>query len=415
MVLTALRTWITNTFGLNGSGAIDGSEIQTALLELCGQIEQQTSWTPVFTTVADGLRVVIKITDWTGGVGVKPAVNVYLSSGGLTSVLASATDFKGATGSTGSAGTASASSLLSVSAANPTTGILAKLVNTATSAWTGARLVFEKTGVAVWRMGLPASNDDAFIIEGWGVGTYPEYLRIDSVGNMGVGTPNPAEKVDVNGNVQSRSTTAPKVKLFLDQADNAITNGTFGELQFVASNAAKKYAAIRGIVGGFSDIVGLSFWTTFAGTYAESARLTADGNLGVGTTTPSEKVDVNGRVRAKGIVTFGSSPTITPGSGLGTSGTTASVASGSNDVAGKVTLTTTPGVAVNSTMATIAFNTPYAAAPKAVLLAPRNARMSDEQGRIYVSSITASGFVISSGSTALSQPYSFDIQYTVIS
>lgn len=61
-------------------------------------------WLPVFAAAADGERRVFKVVDWQGGTGVKPAINVYLSSTGLTAVLADALDVRGAVGAQGPKG-----------------------------------------------------------------------------------------------------------------------------------------------------------------------------------------------------------------------------------------------------------------------------------------------------------------------
>lgn len=57
-------------------------------------------WTPVFALEADSARRVLRITDWTGGTGTKPATG-YLSSGGLVSTAAAATDIRGPAGAPG--------------------------------------------------------------------------------------------------------------------------------------------------------------------------------------------------------------------------------------------------------------------------------------------------------------------------
>lgn len=52
-------------------------------------------WSPVIATVADGTRIVLKVIDWTGGLGVKPDINQYIASTGLTANIAAATDVRG--------------------------------------------------------------------------------------------------------------------------------------------------------------------------------------------------------------------------------------------------------------------------------------------------------------------------------
>lgn len=56
------------------------------------------AWTPVFALVANGSAIVQKIVDWTGGSGVKPAVNVYVTSTGLSPTITDAVNVRGTAG-----------------------------------------------------------------------------------------------------------------------------------------------------------------------------------------------------------------------------------------------------------------------------------------------------------------------------
>jgi hypothetical protein len=71
--------------GVNGSNGVNG-------------------WTPVLSLVADGIRYVAKVTDWTGGTTGKPTANVYVTSTGFTSNVALATDIRGPQGVQGNQG-----------------------------------------------------------------------------------------------------------------------------------------------------------------------------------------------------------------------------------------------------------------------------------------------------------------------
>lgn len=53
------------------------------------------AWSPVFATVADGERRVLRVTDWTGGQGSKPATGAYLGPLGFVATAAEATDVRG--------------------------------------------------------------------------------------------------------------------------------------------------------------------------------------------------------------------------------------------------------------------------------------------------------------------------------
>ena len=58
-------------------------------------------WTPTIAIVNDGARRVQKVVDWTGGSGVKPAVDKYVGVAGLVTDIADGIDVRGATGPMG--------------------------------------------------------------------------------------------------------------------------------------------------------------------------------------------------------------------------------------------------------------------------------------------------------------------------
>ena len=100
-------------------------------------------------------------------------------------------------------GTTNPSDLLTVSGIGPTLGTFLTLDDQATIGRTGVRLRFQSIGVAHWNLGIPA-NIDAFTINGWGGSANPEFFRINSSGNVGIGTTNPDAKLTVNGNPLQR-------------------------------------------------------------------------------------------------------------------------------------------------------------------------------------------------------------------
>ena len=67
-----------------------------------------SGWSPILAVASDGARRVLRVVDWTGSTGTKPATGDYLSSTGFTSNIALATEVRGATGATGTGGSAGA-------------------------------------------------------------------------------------------------------------------------------------------------------------------------------------------------------------------------------------------------------------------------------------------------------------------
>lgn len=65
-------------------------------------VQGYKGWSPILATVADGVRRVLQVTDWTGGEGTKPATGSYIGASGLVTDIASAVDIRGAQGPSGS-------------------------------------------------------------------------------------------------------------------------------------------------------------------------------------------------------------------------------------------------------------------------------------------------------------------------
>lgn len=63
-----------------------------------GMIKGDSGWAPVVSIVTDSARRVIKIVDWVGGQGTKPAVNVFVGPIGTVATAAEAVDIRGPQG-----------------------------------------------------------------------------------------------------------------------------------------------------------------------------------------------------------------------------------------------------------------------------------------------------------------------------
>ncbi|MDP2175818.1 MAG: hypothetical protein Q8K70_07915 [Bacteroidota bacterium] len=127
-------------------------------------------------------------------------------------------------------------------------------------------------------------------------------------GNVGIGTVAPIYKMTVNSTDAISSTfyhntsSASPTNLWNDPfgginiintAANAGNDATSG-IKFLMSTAGNPQAAILGIKQSTSSS-GLSFWTQNAnGSVLERMRINNLGNVGIGTTTPNSRLEVNG-------------------------------------------------------------------------------------------------------------------------
>ncbi len=121
-----------------------------------------------------------------------------------------------------------------------------------------------------------------------------ENMRINSSGNVGIGTSSPTRLLHVAGASASAIMTL--------QRTNSNSGGSYGALQWTASDD-HTVAAIDARADGDNEGAHLLFHTTSAATsndpygINERMRITSNGNVGIGTTNPTKKLDVNGRVR----------------------------------------------------------------------------------------------------------------------
>jgi len=131
-----------------------------------------------------------------------------------------------------------------------------------------------------------------------------ERLRVDSSGNLGIGTSSPAVKLEAS------TTSAGATVEVLRLSNPGAGANTQAQIKFFTTST--NYGTISGGYGASAPQMTFDLPNGTAGNYVwqisstERMRLDTAGNLGVGTTSPSTRLDVNGnaQLRASGYLLF---------------------------------------------------------------------------------------------------------------
>jgi hypothetical protein len=124
-----------------------------------------------------------------------------------------------------------------------------------------------------------------------------ERLRITSAGLVGIGTTSPAAGLDVRSTVGIRPNSASSWTLAIADGINVLTdvvanNNAVSVLAFM-SDRSDRYSTIDCARGSNSSRIGIAFQTSHEGTPTEKVRITSDGLLGIGTTSPGSALEIN--------------------------------------------------------------------------------------------------------------------------
>jgi len=148
------------------------------------------------------------------------------------------------------------------------------------------------------------SNASGFVFET----VNGERMRIDNDGNVGIGTTNPLYSLDVNDDKQRFGENST---LFLAKASNAFPSYSDinTESAFISHNSGSSRAVTMGVsddgnIAAYVHINELNnpstSFVSIGTNNAEKLRIKADGNVGIGTTNPSQKFHVSGNARVTG-------------------------------------------------------------------------------------------------------------------
>ncbi|UMX47940.1 MAG: NYN domain-containing protein [Candidatus Nealsonbacteria bacterium DGGOD1a] len=178
--------------------------------------------------------------------------------------------------------------------------------------------------------GIRASTAD-FYFENYNGASWIKNMYIQgNTGNVGIGTTSPAELLDVNGRLRLAQTTAPET--IADKLYNVSGNLVWNGVNLTAGGALPLGAEGQLLYNNAGA------WTAFSGLYWDDTS----SRLGIGTTSPGQKLDVIGNVAVSGSV-------LTTSIGSGSSSSYTSLYGGATYTGGEIdvyggTHATLPGI-----------------------------------------------------------------------
>jgi len=158
-------------------------------------------------------------------------------------------------------------------------------------------MIFENTATAhAWSMGY---GQGAIFSINWhdpNANTFTNYFTISSGGNVGIGTTSPSGLLHVrhNANRYFVYTSIGNIEVYGPESGNdgnyVRLGASYNQLGLYASNTMYFNTSST---GGY----------VFGQDSSEKVRITGDGNVGIGTTSPSEKLHVIGKILASDNIT----------------------------------------------------------------------------------------------------------------
>jgi hypothetical protein len=128
-----------------------------------------------------------------------------------------------------------------------------------------------------------------------------ERFRIASTGNVGIGTTSPSSILEIREGNRTNGSNITNFGVYTTTTQSTDVGGTIGLGGLFNGSAIAPFGSIRGGKENSTsgNYAGYLAFQTIANnvSLAERMRITSDGNVGIGTTSPSDKLDVAGSIR----------------------------------------------------------------------------------------------------------------------
>jgi hypothetical protein len=156
-----------------------------------------------------------------------------------------------------------------------------------------ASLYLDSTTGRRWSVSSIATGQLTF----WDIDAVAERMRIDTSGNVGIGTTSPDVKLEV---VQA----SPTDGIIADFVNSTNAGGTTAAIKLsnADSEACDVVLGANRVGANFGSDFFISLSDSVDGSNQERFRITEAGNVGIGTTTPAYLLDVNGTARVTTLI-----------------------------------------------------------------------------------------------------------------